>query len=90
MKQSKPIHAINKDQATHLIGKCVLCAQHKEGLGYYGTLVGFCQKTGKFIVKRDCDKNNTLWMWIVEDAIRNDTSIDSSANIINEIDEVVI
>lgn len=62
----EPIHALNKDLAAPLIGKEVLCANHKEGLGYYATLIGFCPKTGKFVVKLPHFKNNRRCMWIVE------------------------
>lgn len=86
MKRPQPIHAFNQDIARHLIGKAVLCAQHKEGLGYYGTLIGFCSKTGKFIVKRLYDKNESRWMWIIEDTVGNNGLVET----INEIDEVVI
>lgn len=37
----EPIEALFADDAKHLIGKAVLCAQRKEGLGYWATLVRF-------------------------------------------------
>lgn len=67
MKRPQPIHAINKKQAKTLVGKNILCAQHKEGLGYYGTLIGFCPATGKFIVQRLGSRKTSRWMWIVAD-----------------------
>lgn len=70
----EPIEALFADDAKHLIGKAVLCAQRKEGLGYWATLVRI-ENTNKPFV---CILNNHLneekqlesrWRWIVEDKI---------------------
>ena len=45
-----PIHCVEKDKITPNNQK-VLFANDIEGLGYYGNLVGYCPKTGKFLVK---------------------------------------
>ena len=66
MKQAEPIHAAEKDKALPLIGKPILFAAHKEGLGTYGTLVGW-DRRGFFVVTPD--HNPEVWFkcaWIVE------------------------
>ena len=67
MKKYEPIHCVEVDKAKKLIGKRILCAQHKECLGFYGELIGINPDNGKFWVLRDCDKRATQCQWIVED-----------------------
>lgn len=62
----QPIHCIEKDRAEELIGKEILWAQDKEGLGYYGTLMGFDEKTGQFRVKAPIGNHTYKCSWIVE------------------------
>ncbi len=63
---SEPIHAVEKDKVVRLIGKPVLYASDKEGLGTYGTLIGW-NKRGYFIVEPDHMKNRYVHCsWIVE------------------------
>jgi hypothetical protein len=74
MSRSEPIEALFADDAKHLIGKSVLCANDKEGLGYYATLIRIESGNKPFV----CILNNHLneekqlesrWRWIVEDKI---------------------
>ena len=53
MKRPTPLHAVEKDKASRLIGKRVLYANDREGLGYYGVLIGFSETNGKFLVRTD-------------------------------------
>lgn len=60
-----PIHAIEKDKALPLIGSPVLFASEKEGLGTYGTLIGWDDR-GFFKVVPDYDKKVIVkCSWIV-------------------------
>ncbi len=47
---NQPIHCVEKDKIIPNNQK-VLFANHIEGLGYYGRLIGFCSKSGKFLIK---------------------------------------
>lgn len=62
--KSKPIHYIQKKEAISLIGKDILYAQEKEGLGFYGKLIGFDERSGKFIVQNEqtLKKHNAKWI----------------------------
>ena len=66
MFKKEPIHCIEKDKANTLMNKNVLFADHKEGLGYYGVLSGFSEKTGKFLVEADFNNKKYIAEWIVE------------------------
>ena len=64
-KRLEPIHALERHKAKYLVGKSILYANDKEGLGCYGTLEGFSDKTGKFIVKSDHCSSLLECVWIV-------------------------
>ncbi len=65
-KRPEPIHAIERDRAVSLIGKPILFAQTKEGLGTYGTLIGW-SKRGYFLVEPDyAEDKHIRCEWIVE------------------------
>jgi hypothetical protein len=69
-ERPEPVHAIEKDRAMPLIGKSVLFANEKEGLGTYGTLLGW-SKRGYFIVEPDHAKGkHSRCQWIIEYTVR--------------------
>lgn len=39
MEERKAYHPIERESATHLIGKDILCSNTREGLGYWATLI---------------------------------------------------
>lgn len=62
----EPIQGVEKDRAIDLIGKPVLFASCKEGLGSYGTLIGW-NASGRFVVEPDYAPGRfVLCSWIVE------------------------
>ena len=70
-KRPKPIHCLQKRGAKKLIGKQILYANEKLGLGFYGILEGFSAKTEKFIVQPDHFDNRIECNWIVEYVVGN-------------------
>ena len=65
-RNTKPIQCIERNRANDLVGKSILWANTKENLGNYGTLIGFDEKTGKFLVKNSHNAITYKCIWIVE------------------------
>lgn len=72
-KTAEPIYALFAKDATHLLGKKVLCAQEKEGLGYWATLVRIEESGTPFVCvlnnPQNAKKAESKWRWVVEDLI---------------------
>lgn len=68
IKERRAYHPIEKDEARHLVGQNIICANTKEGLGYWATLEGIDDNSEfPYICKLDYNKKIKNFKWIAND-----------------------